>query len=330
MSASDPFDSILQGLSEANSILVVSHNRPDGDAIGSSLAMGLMLEKQGKAVRIWNHDEVPDSLAFLSESSRIELPGSDEIAVDAVVCLDSAGKDRIDERVWNAIPEGALVINIDHHVSNTGFGDLNHVDSSAPATGQILFELFKRAGWAMDSVIAAHLYAAISTDTGSFRYPSTTSETMRIGAALIEEGIDAGGINRLLYENYPKRRVEAMRDLLAGMRFDYGDRVSSVRLSLEHSRALGLRLGDTEGIIDVIRAVDSVIVAVFFEELPDEKIRVSSRSKSYEVDVGEICALFGGGGHTLAAGARMRGSLDEAADRFIEAIGDALPPNRLG
>ena len=193
-------------------------------------------------------------------------------------------------------PRAFFTINIDHHISNTEYGDLNCVDSTSPATGQILFQLAEAAGWKIDRDIATHLYAAISTDTGSFCYPSTTSETMRIGGALIDAGLDLGETNQMLYENYPRRRVEAMRILLQDLRFDCDGKCASVKLPLSVSENLGLQLGDTEGVIDVIRAIDSVVVAVFFEELPNGKIRVSSRSKDTAYGVGEICAVFGGGG----------------------------------
>jgi phosphoesterase RecJ-like protein len=199
------------------------------------------------------------------------------------------------------VPEGVSLLNIDHHISNTEYGDVNCVDSEAPATGQVIFQLAEEAGWPLDSDIAILLYAAISTDTGSFRYPSTTSETMRIGGRLLELGVDAGQVNQMLYENYPRRRVEALRILLQGLRFECDGRYASVRLPLSVSTELALKPGDTEGVIDVIRAVDSVVISVFYEELPNGKIRISSRSKDSAFSVGDICEVFGGGGHTLAA-----------------------------
>ena len=307
----------------ATSILVVSHDRPDGDAIGSAVGMGLLLKGLGKEVQVVNYDAVPGSLAFLPGSDLVERPAG-RSGADLLIVLDSAGKDRIHESVWEMAAGIPVVINLDHHISNTGFGNLVHVDSGSPATGQLVYELAHLAGWPMDAAIGENLLAAISTDTGSFRYPSTTPATFHIAGEIAALGVDVGRVNRMLYENYPERRVLALKRLLQDLRFDFAGRCASVALPIGLSRELNLQPGDTEGVIDVIRAIDTVMIAVFFEELADGKIRVSSRSKEEQYGVGAICAGFGGGGHTLAAGARLSGPLEVARERFIEAVGVAL------
>ncbi len=168
--------------------------------------------------------------------------------------------------------------------------------------------------------IAENLYVAISTDTGSFQYPNTTARTFEIAAELVRAGVDVGRINQQVYENYPRRRVELLRELLRTMRFEGGGRVASFSLSLKTAAQLGVLPEDNEGLIDHLRAIRGVIVAVFFEELPDGKVRVSMRSKSEKTDVCAICQKFGGGGHTLAAGARVRGTLAEVEQKILEAI----------
>ena len=314
---------VIAAIEAASGILIVSHDRPDGDAIGSAVGLGLILEEAGRQVQIVNRDPVPEALRFLPQSSRvgklesIKTPG-------LVIALDSAGRDRIHADFWARVPEGVPVVNIDHHISNTAYGDINCIDSNSPATGQILFLLAEEAGWSVSSEAATHLYAAISTDTGSFRYPSTSAETMRIAGALITAGVNVGEVNQQLYESYPMRRVEVLSLLLNELRMECGGRCASVRLPLAMTERLGLQPGDTEGVIDVIRAIDTVVVAVFFEELADGRIRVSSRSKTASVSVGEICAHFGGGGHTLAAGARLAGPLGEAEERFLARVAESL------
>jgi len=314
---------IQERIEAASSVLVTSHDRPDGDAIGSALAMGLILEKLGKTVVVVNRDPVPETLAFLPGSERI-TPPSGRSTADLFLVLDSAGVDRVDAAVWEMAADIPVTVNLDHHVSNTRFGDLVFVDAAAPATGQLVFQLARHAGWPLDAAIGENLLAAISTDTGSFRYPATTAETMRIVGEILELGVDVGRVNRMLYENYPARRVQALRILLQGLLLGFGGRCASVKLPLAVTRELDLQPGDTEGVIDVIRAIDTVQVAVFFEELPDGKIRVSSRSKDERYSVGAVCAEFGGGGHTLAAGARLAGPLEVAEERFLEAVGRAL------
>ncbi len=312
---------LVERIEAADSIVVVSHDRPDGDAIGSSLALALILERLGKRVTVVNRDRVPESLAFLPGSERIvrlEAP----VQADLLIVLDAAGKDRIDSAFWDCVASVPATINLDHHVSNTRFGDFVYVDERAPATGQLVFELARSANWPLDAAIGENLLVAISTDTGSFRYPSTTAETMRIAGAILDLGVDVGLVNQRLYESYPLRRVEALRRLLEGMRLDFGGRCASVRLPLELTRELDLQPGDTEGVIDVIRAIDSVQIAIFFEELSDGRIRISSRAKEVRYGVGSLCAQFGGGGHTLAAGARMAGPLAAAEERFLAAVGE--------
>lgn len=317
------FTELKEQIEAASSILVISHDRPDGDAIGSAVAMGLLLRHLGKTVRVVNYDAVPGSLAFLPGSEMIERPAGRSEA-DLLIVLDSAGRDRIHESVWEMAGDIPVVINLDHHISNTGFGDLVHVDAGSPATGQLVYQLAHHAGWAMDAAIGENLLAAISTDTGSFRYPATTPATFHIAGEIAALGVDVGRVNRMLYENYPGRRVLALQCLLQDLRFDFEGRCVSVALPLAVTRELDLQPGDTEGVIEVIRAVDTVMIAVFLEELPDGKIRVSSRSKEEAYGVGAICAGFGGGGHTLAAGARLGGPLETARERFIEAVGVAL------
>ncbi len=326
MSHTESFAEIVSRIEESERVLLLSHDRPDGDAIGSMVAFGLVLESLDKKVRMVNFNEVPESLSFLPSSDRVEQPGR-RIDCDLVIVLDSAGRDRINESVWQTVPDSVPLVVIDHHISNSGFGEVCLVDSDSPATGQILFQLFEFAEWNISPEMASHLYAAISTDTGSFRYPSTTAETMRIGGELLRLGVDVGWINQMLYENQPMRRVEALRRLLDGLRYDFEERCVSVSLPLDLTNELGLQPGDTEGVIDILRSVDSVIIAVFFEELPNGKIRVSSRSKEPRYGVGEICSLFGGGGHTLAAGARLSGPLVDAREHFLEAVGASLTRN---
>jgi|TARA_B100001093_G_scaffold152848_1_gene145681 phosphoesterase RecJ-like protein len=315
----DTFDEIIRAISGARRIGVTSHARPDGDAVGSAVALGLILQGEGKEVVIVNCDPVPESLRFLPGAELIETPEKAG-EFDLVIVLDSADKLRLGKGFWEALEGNELVINIDHHISNTGYADINYVDADSPATGQIVYQLASYSGWSVSPDTAQNLYAAISTDTGGFRYPSTSSETMRIAGELIEIGVDVGDINQRLYENYPRRRVEMLQYILEGMEISEDGRFASVSLPRIVSEQLNLQIGDTEGAIDTIRSIDSVIIAVLFEELSDGMIRVSSRSKNKHYSVGEICAEFGGGGHTLAAGARIAGPIETARVEFMSRV----------
>lgn len=318
------FDEIGQVLRDHQRFAILSHVRPDGDALGSQLALALSLQQLGKDVRVWNEDGMLEKYSFLPRAELLTKPPSTAEDVDVAIALDTAIQNRLGT-AFAAVGSAKIWINIDHHRSNPGHGDLVIVDPSAPATGQIIFSLIKSQGLPFNHDIAENLYAAISTDTGSFQYPKTSARTFEIAAELVSVGgLEVGRISQQLYENYPRRRLELLRELLRTTRFEFGDRAASFSLTLKTATDLAVLPEDNEGLIDYLRAIRGVIVAVFFEELADGKVRVSMRSKDEAVDVCAICQKFGGGGHTLAAGARVRGSLAEVEENVLEEIRDVL------
>ena len=318
------FDEIGKALREHQQFVVLGHVRPDGDALGSQLALGLSLKQLGKNVRIWNEEGMLEKYSFLPGAEWLTKPPAMAEHVDVVVALDTAIQNRLGNTLA-AIASAKLWINIDHHLSNPGYGDLVLIDSGAPATGEIIFRLMKSQGLPMNHDIAENLYAAISTDTGSFQYPKTSARTFEIAAELVRAGnLDVGKISQQLYENYPRRRLELLRELLRTMRFSECGRVATFSLSLNTAAELGVIPEDNEGLIDHLRAVHGVIVAVFFEELSDGKVRVSMRSKDERIDVCAICQKFGGGGHALAAGARVRGALAEVEQKVLEETSESV------
>lgn len=317
--ARSTFTEIGRALRDHQRFAVLSHVRPDGDALGSQLALAVSLQELGKTVRVWNEDGMLEKYSFLPHAELLTKPPAAKEDVDLVVALDTAVPTRLGTAL-DAVGSAKMMINIDHHPSNPAYGDLVYVDPASPATGQILFELIADQKLPLTKEVAENLYVAISTDTGSFQYPNTTARTFEIAAELIRVGVDVGRVSQLLYENYPRRRIELLRELLGTMRFEGKGRVASFSLDLEMAKRLGVLPEDNEGLIDHLRAIRGVIVAVFFEELPDGKVRVSMRSKSEKADVCAICMKFGGGGHTLAAGARVRGTLAEVEKKVLEAI----------
>jgi phosphoesterase RecJ-like protein len=321
-------EEIAGHLRTGTDFVVLSHYRPDGDAIGSTLAVGLALKRMGKSVRVLNEDPLPDTLRFLPGSELLEQPGNGPVPADVVIAVDCATRERLGAKCLAALSPAARWINIDHHRSNEDYGDLHFVDSDAPATGEIVFNLLTSAGLPIDREIGSNIYVAISTDTGSFQYQGTTARTYEIGAELIRLGVDISALARDTYENYPMRRIQLLRGLLNTMQITHGGRVASWALTQELAAATGMKPEDAEGLIDTLRSIQGVIVAAAFEELPgpEGKIRLSLRSKDPGVDVGKVCALFGGGGHPLAAGARLKGPLTEAVTRVSHALDEALPP----
>jgi bifunctional oligoribonuclease and PAP phosphatase NrnA len=320
------FEEIGAVLRSQQTFAVLSHVRPDGDALGSQLGLGLSLSKLGKTVMVRNEDGLLEKYGFLPGGEYLQTPLNEPQDFDVAIALDTATQSRLGTAT-SLVRSARTWINIDHHPSNPGYGDLVYIDSTAPATGQILFELIQSQGLPMDAAIAENLFVAISTDTGSFQYPNTTARTFEIGAELLRCGVDVGRVSQLLYESYPRRRAELLRELLGTMRFEGQGRVASFSLSLETAAKLGARPEDNEGLIDHLRAIQGVIIAVFFEELAEGKVRVSMRSKSDAADVCAICEKFGGGGHKLAAGARVRGTLGEVEEKVLKEICNVVDCN---
>lgn len=328
MSASSPTsflncsqDDIGRLLRGHQSFLLLSHIRPDGDAIGSQLALAHSLIAMGKSVRVINDDGLPENLAFLPSAQLVETPPETPVDVEVAIALDTATRERLGAKSLQAAANAKVWINIDHHLSNPGYGDWSLVVPTSPATGEILYELLVAQNLPLPDGSRDALYVAISTDTGSFQYPNTTARTYEIAADLIRRGLDVGDINSKTYDNHPFRRLELMRALLNSLQRHHGGLVASWELRQQTVRELGLRPEDSEGLIDIIRAIRGVQLAVFFEELPyDGKIRISMRSKDRRIDVCRIATTFGGGGHALAAGIRMRGPLEDARNRLMSAI----------
>ena len=320
------FAEIGRALREHNKFAVLSHVRPDGDALGSTLALALSLKELGKEVRAWNEEGMLEKYNFLAQAELLTEPPNTPEDFDVAIALDTAVQNRLGITT-TAVRSAKLWINIDHHPSNPRYGDLVYIDPTAPATGQILFELLTNQKFPITPAIAENLYAAISTDTGSFQYPNTTVRTFEIAAELVRCGVEVGRVSQLLYENFPRRRIELLRDLLATMRFGCDGKLAYFSLSQASALALGVIPEDNEGLIDHLRAIQGVVVAIFFEELTDGKVRVSMRSKNEAVDVCAICTQFGGGGHVLAAGARVRGTLPEVEKKIVEQACAAIERN---
>ena len=267
-----------------------------------------------------------EKYSFVPHADLLLPPPAQPEDFDVAIALDTATQNRLG-KAGEAVRSAKLWINIDHHPSNPKYGDLVYIDEHSPATGQILFELLKSEQFPITREIAENLFVAISTDTGSFQYPNTTARTFEIAAELIRAGVNVGQLSQQIYENYPRRRIELLRALLDVMRFDADGKIASFGLDLKTAAEIGALPEDNEGLIDHIRAIQGVIVAVFFEELEDGKVRVSMRSKSENADVCAIAQKFGGGGHKLAAGARVRGTLAEVQQRVLKEITDVVNRN---
>jgi phosphoesterase RecJ-like protein len=321
-STSDTLASILDALHRAASICVIGHVRPDGDCVGSQLGLGMALKAAGKDVQIWNEDPMPRKLAFLDPKGLFQTPKTGK-AFDCVVATDCATLERLGTAGVCAT-DRKLLINIDHHASNTLYGDLNWVVSDVPSTGELILQLLRRAQWEITPAMADCLFAAVSTDTGSFRYSSTRPATFRAAAELVESGADLGRIGHHVYDSHPMSRFRLLRHVYRQCRLTHDDRIAYFWLRRADYVRAGAEREESEGLIDHIRAIEPVVVACVFEDAGEGLVRISLRSKSDSVDVNAVAQQFGGGGHKAAAGAKIAGTPLGVQRRVLRALRRAL------
>lgn len=313
---------ILDAIRDANTVCVVGHVRPDGDCIGSQLALAIACKNVGKRVCCWNEDAMPKKLAFLDPDSLMQTPKSG-LYFDCVIAIDCASFERLGA-VGDCIRKRGIFINIDHHQSNTRYGDINWVAPRQPSTGELVYRLLRAANWAITPPIADALFTAISTDTGSFQYPTTRPNTYYVAGKLVDRGANLDKICNEVYQSYPLSRVRLLRHVYNHFRLIHNDKIAYFWLKKSDYARTGAEQEDSEGLIDHIRNIEPVVIACLFEELEPELIRVSLRSKDQRVDVNQIALQFGGGGHPAAAGARIVGKPLSVQRNVLNAVKKAL------
>jgi phosphoesterase RecJ-like protein len=315
-------DRILEGIRESESICVVGHIRPDGDCIGSELGLTLALQNEGKKVVCWNQDPVPQKLAFLDPKKLVQPPSPGQ-KFDCVIATDAASLERLGT-IGECITDRKLFINIDHHQSNTRYADINWIAAREPSTGELIFRLLKVANWPITPAISDCLFAAVSTDTGSFQYPTTRPATFHVAADLVKRGANLAKICDEVYQSFPLSRVRLLKLVYNKFRLTHQNQIAYFWLKKADFARTGADTNDSEGLIDHIRAIDPVVVACVFEEIEPELTRISLRSKDERVNVNDVASLFGGGGHKAAAGARIPGRPLSVQRKVISAIKKAL------
>lgn len=315
-------DRIIEAVRESQTLCIAGHIRPDGDCVGSQLGLALALKNEGKSVVCWNEDCIPQKYRFLDPDHFLQKPKFG-FAFDCVICTDAASFERLG-KVGACVKERKRLINIDHHQSNTRYGDLNWVSAREPATGELIFRLLQAAKWPITRPIADCLFTAVSTDTGSFQYPTTRPGTFHVAGDLVRRGADLARICDEVYQSYPLSRARLLRYVYSNFRLTHQNQIAYFWLKKAILSRSGADSCDTEGLIDHIRAIAPVVVACVFEEIEPELTRISLRSKSEQVNVNEIAAQFGGGGHPAAAGARIPGRPLSVQRRVIAAVKKAL------
>ena len=315
-------DRIVEAIKESETICIVGHVRPDGDCIGSQLGLALALLNAGKKVTCWNQDPVPAKLSFLDAKKIVQAPEKGR-QFDCVIATDCASLERLGTTA-ECIGERKVLINIDHHTSNTRYGNINWIAAREPSTGELIFRLLKVANWPMTPAISDCLFTAVSTDTGSFQYPTTRPATYHVAGELVKRGANLAKICDEVYQSYPLARVRLLRHVYNKFRLTHENRIAYFWLKKADYTRTGSDPSDSEGLIDHIRAIEPVVVACMFEEVEPEFTRISLRSKSPKVDVNKIAQLFGGGGHSAAAGARISGTALSTQRKVVGALKKAL------
>jgi phosphoesterase RecJ-like protein len=300
--------------------LISSHARPDGDSIGSQLAMAYALEALGKEVRIVNADPAPEHYMDFPGVDRIEIARAvAETDADALIVMESGDL----MRTGVSGLQGRFTINIDHHQGNTHYGTLNWVDESAAACGEMVFDLVEALGVPLTIEVATHVYLAILTDTGSFHYSNITPKTFEICRRTVEAGVNPAAMARRVFDQNSFGKLKLIGALLAAMDLLDNGRLAAMYLNDDIMNATGTTYNDTEGLINLPLTAREIQAVVFFKLGADGDIHVSMRSK-YDVDVRSVAARHGGGGHKNAAGFKVAGRLDAVRDGILKELADAI------
>ena len=295
-------DKILETINQEQTFYLVSHMQPDGDSIGSLLAMGEGLRSLGKQVRMFAPDQVPQKYLFLEGSELVFQEVLFEDPEVTVVVLDSSDLERL-SFFKEAVLTGRKIINIDHHVTNQQFGNYNLVDPEAAATGEIIFDLLNELGAQLTKGAAESLFVAIATDTGSFKYENTTPQTHRVVASLLEYGLNPGALSQKIFDERPLSFYMLLKDALAALEIYEGGKIALSTLSKDIRERSGASSGDLEGIVNYTRDIVGVELGILFYVESESEVKVGFRSK--QVDVSVLAGKFNGGGHARAAGCRL-------------------------
>ena len=305
-------------INDSDSIALIAHIKPDGDALGSCMALKHALEIIGKKVDVYCQDPVPHIFSFLEGIQAIKIPTEPIKQYDVVIAIDCSDKERLGDVCGMLFDKAAKTINIDHHVSNTEYADINIVDSEASATGELIYELIISLGVKPEKTIAEALYTAITTDTGSFCYSNTTSRTHYIAAKLLECGIEVDRLSTILFKQHTVAWTRLLGKALGTLELHLEGKVALIQITREMIEDVGAGEGDTSGIINYAKDIEGVEVAIMLKE-EEDSVKVGLRSQ-FLIDVSQIAGQFGGGGHVRAAGCKIEASLEEARDIILKAV----------
>jgi len=316
-------DSLLEAVHRLGNVVLTTHVNPDGDALGSLLGLADVLRRMEKRVFRFLPEQVSQNYRFLPDSDCVQnsIEKLNQFIVSSredigLIVLDCGDKKRLGEN-WSELLRIRPSIVIDHHKGNNGFGDFYWIDPDRSSTGEMIFDLVEELNQKLTLQAAKCLFTAIVTDTGSFRYGSTTSYTFEVARRLIEDGVSPDEIGDALYNNYTVGQIRLMQLVLSSLQMFNNDQIAVIQVTRDMLTKTSTTIEDTENFINMVRAIKSVQVAVFLKEVEKEVVGVSLRAKG-GCDVADVAARFGGGGHRNAAGFKQSGiELSEVLERLM-------------
>lgn len=311
--------SVLDAFNRYETFLIGTHVNPDPDALASQIVLGFYLEQQGKKVFLVSEKPVPERFLFLPGIKKIKSIGRKrKMDYDAMIITDAGDLGRIGE-VRRFLQAGKPIINIDHHVTNTNFGDINYVVSDASSTCEVIFELLKKAGADLTHEFAELLYVGVMTDTGSFRYTNTSSKTHRMAAELMELPIKANELYKKIYEQVPLTDIKYFMKVISSFSSLYDGKLICVDLPKRIVRKFSAQFDLRDKIFGYLRTIEGVEILVIFTEEKRSLTRVNLRSQG-SIDVARIAAKFHGGGHSKASGCVVQGDIKAAHRKILSEI----------
>ncbi|PIP68177.1 MAG: hypothetical protein CO035_06205 [Candidatus Omnitrophica bacterium CG_4_9_14_0_2_um_filter_42_8] len=314
---------VKAAIKKFNKFLITSHINPEADAVGSQIAMANLLRKLGKVAVMLDDSPVPSVLQFIKGTEEISKVMPHDFDYQAVIILDSPDLARIG-KVNECIKKDAVIINIDHHISNINFGKFNWVEPEFSSAGEMVHDLFKAFKVKIDLDDAVPLYAAIMTDTGSFRYSNTSSKTHKIAAELIDIGVEPYEMQAKIYEASSIQDISLLGESLQTMKLTEDGKIAWLWVTKEMLKKTKASLEGTEGIISFPRSIDGVEIAILFRETgTEDRVKVSFRSKG-KVDVNRLASAFKGGGHPTASGCTVFGKIEEVEKKVLEKAAEML------
>ncbi len=317
-----PLADAAHAIAGAQSVVLACHVNPDGDALGSMLGLGLALAVLGKSVVCLSEDGVPDILRFLPGAGMISRT-TDVPAFDLALVVDSGELARVGETILPLVARARRVVDIDHHVTAGAFGDIRVLNARAASTAEIVYALLGTLGAAITPDIATCLFTGIITDTGSFRFQNVTPNTLQVAAALLEAGAPPAYISEHVFENRTFAATRLLGLALSSLTQTPDGRIVWANITGENFRATGATDQDTEGVVSYVRGVRGADVGILFREMEGGAVRASLRSRE-GVNVAEVAARFGGGGHRMASGCTVSLPLPEAEHAVLDAVLEAM------